>query len=122
MNKPPSLNLTDISTLPAQTLPAFLDAEQCAVMLRCSKERVEELADRGVLPATKIGRGWIFVADQLVARVASICEADRAARDAKTSETVERPKKPRRSPLFVPSGAPPRGRGRPRLPTPTLSP
>jgi excisionase family DNA binding protein len=117
MNTPPSRHLTDISTFPAQTLPAFLDADQCAALLRCSKERVEELADRGVLPATKFGRGWIFVAEQLVARIASICEAERAARDAKTAEAIERPKS-RRAPLFVPPGAPPRGRGRPRLPTP----
>lgn len=119
MNTPTSRILPDLLTLPTRELPAFLDADQCATLLRCSKERVEELADRGVLPATKFGRGWTFVAEQLVARIASICEAERAARDAKTAETVERPK-PRRSPLFVPSGAPPRGRGRPRLPTPTF--
>ena len=46
--------------------PAIIDAEQAAALLHCSKGQIELLAERGQLPATKFGRGWIFVTAQLI--------------------------------------------------------
>jgi len=48
------------ATLTASPLPAVIDAEQAATLLQCSKCQVEMLAERGEVPGTKFGRGWIF--------------------------------------------------------------
>ena len=106
-----------VELVPLTELPALLDAAQCAALLRCSREHVEELADRGALPATKFGRGWVFPSQQLLEKVASICESERTARADRTTDAP--PAQSRRT-LFVPPGSPPRRRGRPRLPTPQL--
>jgi len=37
-----------------------LDLAEAAQLCRCSKERLGALARSGALPATKIGRRWIF--------------------------------------------------------------
>jgi len=54
-------------------LPPILDAEQVAALLRCTKGHVETLAERGRLPATKFGRGWIFVTAQVIQCVLEEC-------------------------------------------------
>jgi hypothetical protein len=54
------------ATLAASPLPAIIDAEQAAALLQCSKCQVEMLAERGEVPGTKFGRGWIFVTAQLI--------------------------------------------------------
>ncbi|WP_422085426.1 helix-turn-helix domain-containing protein [Variovorax sp.] len=38
-----------------------IDSEQCAELLRCTSDQVEELARAGEIPGLKLGRGWIFV-------------------------------------------------------------
>lgn len=75
----PATNLLGAS-IAASGLPPIIDAEQCATLLRCSKQHVEVLADRGELPATKYGRGWVFLTAQLLAHVAAACERNLAHR------------------------------------------
>lgn len=47
-----------------------IDAEDCAKLLRCTPETVEELTRKGELPAVKIGRGWLYVRADLLAYLA----------------------------------------------------
>src|SRR3989304_1266851 len=47
----------------------FLTADQAAKILRLQVKRVQALARAGHLPATRIGRKWLFPRDQLEARL-----------------------------------------------------
>jgi excisionase family DNA binding protein len=62
------------ASIAASGLPPVIDAEQCAALLRCSKQHLEALADRGAMPATKFGRGWVFVTAQVLTHIAAACE------------------------------------------------
>lgn len=120
MTTPIACTPDEFRLLPARDLPAVIDAEQCAAMLRCSRAHVEELADRGILPGTKIGRSWIFVVQQLLVQLESICEAEQATRVAGASKLASRASQ-ERSTLHIAPVEPARTRGRPRLPTPVTS-
>lgn len=122
------------SSLSSGGLSPLVNAEQAATMLGCSKEHVEGLADRGQLPATKYGRGWIFVAAQLIQRVARDCEANVRAPDM-TSQSAKRPKSRRSghdrskgepeaegTSLPLEPRGPAKGRGRPRMSVPDFKP
>lgn len=54
-----------------------IDAEECAELLKCTPETVEELTRKGELPAVKFGRGWIYVRADLLAYL-----AEKGRRDA----------------------------------------
>jgi excisionase family DNA binding protein len=54
-----------------------INAEQCAFLLQCTPETVEELTRKGELPAVKIGRSWIYVRADLLAYL-----AEKGRRDA----------------------------------------
>lgn len=54
-----------------------INADQCAQLLQCTTETVEELTRKGELPGVKFGRGWIYVKDDLLAWL-----AERARREA----------------------------------------
>jgi excisionase family DNA binding protein len=110
------------ASLAASPWPAIIDAEQAATLLHCSKGRIELLAERGQLPATKFGRGWIFVTAQLIQCALARCAENvrsgneiglRAHSDAPDAppETQVRESCPR--PVLLPM-TPRRGRGRPR--------
>lgn len=43
-----------------------IDATECAALLRCNTETVEELTRNGELPGLKFGRRWIFVRGDLL--------------------------------------------------------
>lgn len=60
-----------------------IDAEECAELLRATKEQVEELARGGELPALKIGRSWLFVRADLLAYLAEKARAEAQERRAK---------------------------------------
>ncbi len=123
------------ASLSSSSLPPLIDAEQAAGMLGCSKEHLEELADRGKLPATKYGRGWIFVTAQLIHHVAQDCAknvrageaAPRSERRVKRTPKNNRPAQwasetePGGSLPFEPRG-PAKSRGRPRLSVPDITP
>lgn len=84
----PTAALTDLlsASIAASKLPPVIDAEQCAALLRCSKPHIDGLADRGDLPATKFGRGWVFVTAQLLAHVAAACQRNLARSQPSMSE------------------------------------
>lgn len=68
----------DTVSLPMRLAPrvATLDAGECAALLRCSRATVEELAVRGEIPATRFGRGWVFVTEQILTYLKARCERD----------------------------------------------
>lgn len=116
------------ASVAASGLEPVIDAQRCAQLLKCSKEHVEALADRGMLPATKFGRGWVFVTAQLLSHVAQRCAANLAAdarrtpvavpTEAEVSAQAAGAAKGHAAFDRVPVLAPRRGRGRPRLPVP----
>jgi hypothetical protein len=55
-----------------------IDVNAAAKLLHCDFEQVEFLARRGEIPATKIGRGWIFLRTQLINSI-----AERASNEAR---------------------------------------
>ncbi len=59
-----------------------MDAAQCAAVLHCSKDTVEGLAGRGELPATRFGRGWVFVTEQVLEFLRLRSEREAAERRA----------------------------------------
>jgi molybdopterin-binding protein len=50
----------------------FLTADQAAKVLKLNVKRVQALARGGKLPATRIGRKWLFPRHQLEARLAPV--------------------------------------------------
>jgi len=44
-----------------------LDADACAALLHCSKAHLHRLARGGELPATKVGKGWVFIHEDILA-------------------------------------------------------
>jgi excisionase family DNA binding protein len=77
--------------LTAADLPIIMDADEAAALLRCSKQQIELLADRGELPGAKYGRGWIFVTAQLLQVVMNRCAANLKARGQHPSPSISTP-------------------------------
>ncbi len=44
----------------------ILDAPTCAALLRCSVSHLHRLAREGIVPGTKVGRGWVFIESDIV--------------------------------------------------------
>lgn len=130
-----SLSALLAASLASAALPPLINAEQAAGLLGCSKEHVEGMADRGELPATKYGRGWIFVTAQLVFHVSqdcvkNMCPGDdtptvarrRTRRSVATTRSDAEPRTIGGSRLTLEPSALKRGRGRPRRSVPDLPP
>ena len=87
-----------------------INAEQCAELLYCTEQRVEELTRTGELPGVKFGRSWIYVKADLLAYIADRArkEAEERRQDLNARKLVPRldtPIRPRRQtppPLPVP--------------------
>ena len=87
-----------------------INAEQCAQLLFCTEQRIEELTRIGELPGMKYGRGWIYVKADLLAYIAQRArqEAEERRLDLQARRSVPRldiAVKPRRQippPLPVP--------------------
>ena len=66
-----------------------MDLQTAATYLRAKAETISQLARKGELPGAQIGKGWIFlredVLDFLRKRIASETEARRAARDSESN-------------------------------------
>jgi excisionase family DNA binding protein len=62
-----------------------IDADQCAELLLCTSQQVEELARGGDLPALKIGRRWLFVRADLLSYLAEKGRADAQERRSQRS-------------------------------------
>ena len=79
-----------------------INADECAELLQCTADTVEELTRKGELPAVKIGRSWIYVRADLLAYLAAKgrqeAEERRQAHTARcsTPAPVARLVKPRR--------------------------
>ena len=90
-----------------------INAEQCAELLHCTEQRIEELTRGGELPGMKFGRGWIYVKADLLAYIADRArkEAEERRQDLNARKGVPRldiPIRPRRQtppPLPVPAKA-----------------
>lgn len=54
----------------AQAIRPIMNAQQCAELLQCSEDTVEEMSRLGELPGVKYGRGWIYVTADLLAYLA----------------------------------------------------
>jgi excisionase family DNA binding protein len=84
-----------------------ITSAECAELLRCTPEHAEELARSGDLPATKIGRNWLFVRADLLAYL-----AERAREEAQQRRSRRQP-----GVSAIISTAKPRRRVAPVLPT-----
>lgn len=77
--------------------PAVIGSEECAALLGCEPEHVEELARAGELPGLKIGRRWRFVRVDLLTYLAEKARAEAMERRAKRQPKPQaEPPKPRR--------------------------
>lgn len=82
-----------------------LDSEGCAKLLYCTTELVEEMARLGELPATKIGRSWLFIRADLLTFLADKARNEAQERRAKRQPGVRlmMPKSRRQVPPVLPS-------------------
>jgi excisionase family DNA binding protein len=84
-----------------------IDSDECAALLRCTSEQVEELARAGEIPGLKIGRSWLFVRSDLLAYLAEKArrEADerRAKRQPGVVKITAKPKRRQPPPLMLPT-------------------
>ncbi len=84
-----------------------IDSDECAALLRCTSEQVEELARAGEIPGLKFGRGWLFVRSDLLAYLAEKArrEADerRAKRQPGVTPITAKPKRRQPPPLMLPT-------------------
>lgn len=80
-----------------------IDSEECAELLRCTSDQVEELARAGEIPGLKFGRGWLFVRADLLAYLAEKARAEAQERRSKRAPNAPTPlmAKPRRRPAPV---------------------
>lgn len=80
----------------------IIGSDECAALLDCTPEHVEELARTGEIPGLKMGRRWRFVRADLLAYLAEKARAEAQERRAKRAPTQEQPGPPprprRRSP------------------------
>ena len=65
-----------------------IDATECAQLLRCSPDQVEEMARAGELPAVKIGRAWLFVRADLLQFLGEKAREEAQARRSKRQPTA----------------------------------
>lgn len=92
----------------------IIDAEECAELLKCTADTVEELSRKGELPAVKFGRGWIYVRADLLAYLA---EKGRREAEERRQEFTARCKTPASLPRLVK----PRRQPPPALPQPPIA-
>lgn len=71
-----------------------IDSRECAELLHCTPEQVEELARKGNLPAIKIGRGWLFVRADLLAYLAEKAREEAASRRSRREVVQIAPRVP----------------------------
>ncbi|WP_373987820.1 helix-turn-helix domain-containing protein [Duganella sp. BuS-21] len=104
-----------------------LDVDQAAAMLHADRETVLNVARRGELPGTKIGKSWVFLRSNVLDYLKLRIEADTARRKQVAAAThaavavaVTSPQHHRRTKLptlpTLPDTQRPRGRKRPPSP------
>jgi len=72
-----------------------IGSDECAAMLRCTPEQVEELARAGEIPGLKMGRSWLFVRADLLAYLAEKARAEAQERRAKHQPRKDQPEPPK---------------------------
>jgi excisionase family DNA binding protein len=102
--------------LDGQPLPAVLDVDQVAQLLRCAATTVQEMARAGKLPGIKPGVDWIFPTATLLQHLDAMAREELASRRRTPAPNAVATggigEKPRRRPPALPSmGA--TGRGNP---------
>lgn len=79
-----------------------MDSEECAALLRCTAEKVEELARAGDIPGLQLSRSWLFLRSDLLAYLAQRSRDEAEARRSKRQPTsvsrIADRVKPRRQP------------------------
>lgn len=60
-----------------------INSDECAKLLHCTPEQVEELARAGEIPGLKLGRSWLFVRADLLAYLAEKAREEAQRRRAK---------------------------------------
>lgn len=65
------------------TTDETIGSEDCAKLLHCTPEQVEELARAGEIPGLKLGRGWLFVRADLLAYLAEKAREEAQQRRAR---------------------------------------
>ena len=65
-----------------------IDTTECAALLRCSPDQVEEMARAGDLPGLKIGRAWLFVRADLLLYLAERARDEAHKRRAQRAPTA----------------------------------
>ena len=115
----PHLSLNDEAVGPAPrarlrlTRDEVLGAREVADLLRMPASTVLDYARRDILPAHKLGRRWIFLRDEIEARVRHAPRRSHTVPDAQTPGGPPRAStrnRPKRYPVAVPSrrsGEPP---------------
>jgi excisionase family DNA binding protein len=87
-----------------------INSAQCAELLHCTPEQVEELARTGEIPGLKIGRSWLFVRtdllDYLAEKARQEAEMRRAKRQPGVSQVVVKPRRRQPPALAVPASWP----------------
>lgn len=63
-----------------------IDTDECAMLLRCSTDTIEEMARGGEIPGLKIGRTWLFIRQDLLAYL-----AEKARREAEERRSKRQP-------------------------------
>lgn len=81
-----------------------IGSDECAELLRCTPEQVEELARAGDIPGLKIGRGWLFVRHDLIDYLAEKAREEAQERRSKRQRpaNVKETKPRRRVPPSLP--------------------
>ena len=68
-----------------------INSEECAELLHCTSDLVEELARAGEIPALKFGRGWLFMRADLLVFLAEKARAEAKERRAQRQRTAVTP-------------------------------
>ena len=80
----------------------ILRKEQVAELLDCTPATAEEMARNGQLPATKIGRSWLFPREALLKRLNEMASANRRKVPPNLG-VIAKPAPGRREPPALPS-------------------
>jgi excisionase family DNA binding protein len=86
-------------------IPDTLDVAEAAALLRAEPETIMQLARKGALPGTRIGKSWVFLRDDVMAFLKERISRDTAERRRRHAEgsagaiLVARPRKSRRTAL-----------------------
>ena len=104
------------------TTPETLDIAEAAALLRAEAETIMQLARKGVLPGTRIGKSWVFLREDVIAFLKEQISKDteeRRRRHASLSPcaiVVATPRKSRRTALPVLPDLPTSTKKSPKVP------